>query len=77
MLERHNYDDELMLQHTSITPPVKVNTGKSARFVEPQTLLAADDLPPFIRAYLEEAARAASARPPGPDRTAVTRYERS
>jgi len=48
----------------------------AARFVEPQTLLAEHELPPFIRAFLEEAPVAASAHPPGPDRAAVTRHER-
>jgi hypothetical protein len=38
-------------------PVIRIDNREivAARFVEPQTVLAADNLPPFIRAHLGEA----------------------
>ena len=48
--------------HLGNEPRIRIDNREivAARFVEPRALLARDDLPPFIRAYLE---RRASCRP--------------
>ena len=53
--------------HLRAEPVIRIDNREivAARFVDPCVLLAADDLPPFIRAYLGEARPCRKARPMG------------